>query len=415
MPPLRIGLVGAGRIVPAHLRGYAALRSAGFDDFRITAVCSRDPARARALIGEGGQTAGGMSGPAVDPLFAAPIAISEFQDDTEVRVFTDVREMLDAGVVDAADITTEVGLHHTQALACLEAGVHALVEKPLAISVRAARRMNEAAQRGGLSLAVCENARFNRAIRIAKWVVDRGDLGTPQMISLTSLGTPMWSPDRWVGNSSWRHRKLIAAGGASLDIGPHIFHRLRMLCGEVETVAAIARVFEPTRHFKGDDGTILDSVACDADDAFMALVSFATGAIGQISFAWAGHGEATSAPGPLLYGTRGSLKADALRLDGAEPTTLDAYFAEHGSGDAERLFPLGVSDQFGLLIGDWLRSIREGRPAETSGAEGLRDLAASFAIVEASEAGRTVRLDEILDGSVDGYQRELDAHYGLLD
>jgi len=414
MPPLRIGLIGAGRIVPAHLRGYAAQRRAGFDDFSITAICSRDPARARSLIGTPGQSTGGMAGPAVDPLFAPPIEISSFQDDAEVRVFTDVRGMLDAGVVDAVDITTEVGLHHTQALACLEAGVHALVEKPLAITVRAARQMVDAARQRGLSLAVCENARFNRTVRIAKWLADRGDLGRPQMISWISLGTAMWSPDRWVGNSSWRHRKLIAAGGASLDVGPHIFHRLRMLCGEVETVGAVARVFEPTRYLKDADGDVLDSVACDADDAFMAVASFDTGAIGQLSFSFAGHGEMVSQTGPILYGTRGCIKGESVLLDGQEPTTLDEHFGRHGTADLERLFPLGVSDAFGLLIGDWLRSIREGRPAETSGTEGLHDLGASFAIVEASQAGRSVRLSEVLDGSVDAYQRELDQHYGLL-
>src|SRR3954471_16305469 len=248
MPPVRVGLIGAGRIVPAHLRGYAALRAAGVDDFRVTAICSRDPARARSLIGTGGQAGGGMAGPAVDPLFAPPIEISSFQDDTEVRVFTDVREMLDAGIVDAVDITTEVSLHHTQALACLEAGVHALVEKPMAISVRAARQMRDAAQQRSLSLAVCENARFNRTVRIAKWLVDRGDIGTPQMASWIALGTAMWTPDPWVGNSSLGHPNLMGAGGASLDVGPHIFHRLRMLCGEVESVSAFARVFEPTRY-----------------------------------------------------------------------------------------------------------------------------------------------------------------------
>ena len=414
MPPLRVGLIGAGRIVPAHLRGHAALRASGFDDFRITAICSRDPARARTLIATEGQAAGGMAGPGVDPLFAPPIAISDFQNDTEVRVFTDVREMLDSGTVDAVDITTEVGLHHTQALACLEAGVHALVEKPLAITVRAARLMHEAARQRNLSLAVCENARFNRTVRIAKWLVDRGDLGTPQMTSWMSLGTAKWSPDNWVGNSSWRHRKLIGAGGASLDVGPHLFHRLRMLCGEVETVMAVAKVFEPTRYLKDDNGAILDTVACDADDAFMALATFESGAIGQLSFSFAGHGEATTPTGPVLYGTKGCIKGETVLLDGQPPTTLDAYFSQHGAADAESLFPLGVSDAFGLLIGDWLRSIREGRPAETSGEEGLRDLAASFAIMEASESGRSVRLTDVLDGTVDAYQRELDEHYGLL-
>jgi len=224
----------------------------------------------------------------------------------------------------------------------------------------------------------------------------------------------MWSPDRWVGNSSWRHRKLIGAGGASLDVGPHIFHRLRMLCGEVESVSAFARVFEPTRYLKDAKGEILDTVACDADDAFMALATFETGAIGQLSFSFAGHGEMTTQAGPILYGTRGCIKGEAVLLDGQPPTTLDEHFAQHGAADADRLFPRGMSDAFGLLIGDWLRSIQEGRPAETGAEEGLRDLAASFAIMESSDAGRSVRLSEVLDSSVDAYQRELDEHYGLL-
>jgi predicted dehydrogenase len=315
--------------------------------------------------------------------------------------------------VDAVDITTEVSLHHTQALACLEAGVHALVQKPFAISVRAARRMVDVARRRGLALAVCENARYSRPSRIAKWLIERGDLGTPQMATAVALGT-MWSPDSFVGNSAWRHQKLIGAGGASLDIGPHIFHRLRMLCGEVESVAAFARVFEPTRYLRDADGTVLDTVACDADDAFMAIASFESGAIAQLSFAFAGHGEPLTTLSPILYGSRGCIKGEALLLDGEAPTTLDDYFARHGAAAAEHLFPLGLSDQFSLLLRDWLRSIRDGRPAETGGEEGLRDLAASFGIVEASQAGRSVTLDEVLSGTVDGYQRELDAYYGLL-
>jgi len=419
--PLRIGLVGAGRIVPAHLRAYAALRAAGVDDFRITAICSRDAERARGLLrggGSGGPTIVGGS----DPLAARPLGVPDFQDDVQPEIFSDVRAMLDAGAVDAVDVTTEVALHHVQALACLEAGVHALVEKPLAITMRAGRRMVEAAQRRGLVLAVCENARFNRPVRIATWVVGRGDLGTPQMVSWQSLGTAAWSPDPWVGNSPWRHQKLVGAGGASLDVGPHIFHRLRNLCGEVESVAAVARTFEPVRYLRDADGTVRDTVDCDTDDAFMAVATFERGAIGQLSFSFAGHGEPTVPTGPILYGTRGCLKAERLLLDGAEETTLDEHFERHATeADRERLFARGMSDPFGLLIGDWLRAIRERREggsaseAETSGEEGLRDLAASFAIVESSLAGCTVSTADVLSGQVDAYQRDLDAHYGLTD
>jgi predicted dehydrogenase len=411
---LRIGLIGAGRIVPAHLRGYAELRAAGVDDFRITAVCSRDPARARLLLAADSDT---RSTPSAwrygDAVETQPIAIADFQDDVEPGIFTDVQAMLDADVVDAVDITTEVGIHHPQTLACLEAGVHALVEKPLAITVRAGRLMVEAATQRGLQLAVCEHARYMRMNRLAAWLVERGDLGTPQMVSWPSFGTLLWSPDNWVGNSSWRHRRLIGAGGCSLDIGPHIFHRLRNLCGEVVTVSALARVLEETRYLRDASGEILDSAQCDADDVFMALATFASGAIGQLSFSFAGHGAPSIPTGPILYGSRGSIHGDRVFLDGEEPTTLDGHFNRHGAADAERLFPRGQSDPFGLLIGDWLAAIRDGRASETSGDEGLRDLAASFAIVESSLAGRAVTLDDVLSGAVDAYQRDLDEHYGL--
>lgn len=414
MAPLRIGLIGAGRIVPAHLRGYAALRSAGMDDFRITAICSRDPARARLFIAPDSATRGTATAWQFgDALEDQAITVADFQDDVEPRIFTDVQAMLDAGVVDAVDISTEVGLHHTQALACLEAGAHALVEKPLAITIRAARRMVEEAERRGLQLAVCENARFNRQVRLGAWLVKRGDLGVPQLASLIAFGTAQWSPDRWVGHSNWRHRRLIGAGGCSLDIGPHAFHRLRVLCGEVDTVSAVARVFEPVRYLRDAGDEIVDTVECDADDAFMALATFETGAIGQLSFSFAGHGEPTVPTGPILYGSRGCIKGDAVYLDGQEPTTLEEHFARHGASDADRLFPRGVADPFGLLIGDWLAAIREGRPAETSGQEGLHDLAASFAIVESSQAGCAVSLSDVLSGAVDAYQRDLDEHYGL--
>jgi len=76
------------------------------------------------------------------------------------------------------------------------------------------------------------------------------------------------------------------------------------------------------------------------------------------------------------------------------------------------LFPLGLSDSFACSTkaGSALREAS--RPDQRL--EGLHDLAASFAIVEASRpAGPCAQ--RVLDGSVDAYQRDLDEHYGLLD
>ena len=79
-----------------------------------------------------------------------------------------------------------------------------------------------------------------------------------------------------------------------------------------------------------------------------------------------------------------------------------------------RAEPTGGRDPYAIQQLDWLQAIARGGDPETSGEEGLRDLACAFAILESSALGRQVTLEEVLDGRADGYQREIDQHYGLV-
>jgi predicted dehydrogenase len=408
-PPLRIGLVGASRILPTHMRGYAAIRAAGFDNFRITAICSRDPERAKRFIKPG-------DGPPPPQTFSAPHTyINQFQTDVEPVIFTDLGEMLASGLVDAVDNTNEVALHHTQTAQAAEAGVHVLVEKPMAITMRAGKAMVDAAARHGINLTVCENARFHHIMRIASWLQERGDLGSPQFAAWWVLATAPWAPDNFTGNSPWRHVKSVAGGGATLDIIPHIIHRLRMLCGEVRDISGTTRIFEPTRYLRDASGEILESVQADVDDAFMAIANFESGAIANFSFTFSGHGGPTAGPQPIFYGSRGCIRGEELQLDGSPSEPLQAYFDRNATAaDRDKWFPRGLADPFGLLIHEWINAIREGRPSLTSGEQGLLDLAASYAVIESSVAGRAVTPAEMIDGGLDTYQRELDRQFGFL-
>ena len=74
-----------------------------------------------------------------------------------------------------------------------------------------------------------------------------------------------------------------------------------------------------------------------------------------------------------------------------------------------------MTDAFALNQFDWLQAIRDEREAETSGREGLRDLAASFAVLESSLALRTVAVDEVLHGELREYQRPIDERFGLAN
>ena len=76
-----------------------------------------------------------------------------------------------------------------------------------------------------------------------------------------------------------------------------------------EEIAALARVVEPTRYTRDDDGGVVEETSCDADDTFFALLKFANGAVGNLLFSWAGHGEATGFDGGTIGSTitRGSI------------------------------------------------------------------------------------------------------------
>lgn len=411
--PIRIGLVGAGRILPAHLRGYQLLRQAGIDTFRITAITSRTRRDAESFVE---RDTGPAPRPAVsdqpsDPLSVHDVFVSDFQRDVDMRVYDSLEDMFLADAVDALDISATLHVHHTAALNGIRHGKHCLVQKPLAISVAAGRAMVEAAQQHRVSLGVMENLRYAPRVRVARWLIDHDYLGAIQMIARWGIGTPEWSPNRIVAETPWRHQKLFAGAGATLDIGVHLLHELRYLAGPIDTISGVTRTFEPFRWLPATG----ERVACDVDDAFFATASFASGAVGQLTFSWAGHGAPTGlADGLVIYGTRGCLKGDTLVLDDGSTYSAAELFRDTAeTATQEAFFPHGLQDSFALASFDFLGAIAGRRDPEASGKEGLFDLAAAFAICESAELRRPVSVDEVLNGSVAGYQADIDRHYGL--
>ena len=414
---IRIGIVGCGRILNAHLQGYQKLRAAGVDNFRITALVARQADDAHMFVRRG---AGPTPRPPVtapesgDPLAAPHTYLSDFQDDVDARTYTDYRAMLADDVVDAVNDFTTLALHHQVADATLRHGKHLLTQKPLAISIAAAQQMVAHARAKGLTLGTFENVRNGPFTRAAGWAVRRGLIGEPQMALLGSLGG-LWSPDVVVADTPWRHHKLLGGGGGAIDIGVHQFHLLRYVFGEVAWISAVARTFEPQRYRRDAAGAILETVTADVDDTYFATAGFANEAIGQLLWSWGGHGAALELTGaPAFFGSEGCIQGGDLINDHGHRTSLGETFQQAMSAaEREQFYPLGLTDTFALQQLDWLRAIESGRDPETSGVEGLHDLACAFGVLESSALQRRVTLDELLAGTVATYQAEIDAHYGL--
>ncbi|MEX1021176.1 MAG: Gfo/Idh/MocA family oxidoreductase [Litorilinea sp.] len=414
---IRIGIVGCGRILNAHLQGYAKLRAAGVDNFRITALVARqeDDAHMFRQRGQGPTPRPPVLAPeSGDPLAAPHTYVSDFQADTDVRVYTDYRQMLADGVVDAVNDFTTLALHYEIAQAAFAHGMHVLTQKPLAISVKAAQRMVETAREKRLTLGTFENVRQAMGPRAAAWAVGKGLIGAPQMAVAGSLGG-LWSPDRVVADTPWRHDKLLAGGGGSIDIGVHQFHMLRYVFGEVAWVQAVAKTFESVRRQRDDAGNVVQEIRVNVDDTYLATAGFENDAVGQLLWSWAGHGGELSLPNaPAFFGSEGAILGGELVSERGVRAPLVDYFQEHMSAEErERFFPLELTDPFAIQQLDWLRAIVAKRDPETSGEEGLRDLACAFAMLESSELGRRVTLDEMLRGDATPYQDEINAHYEL--
>lgn len=416
MRMLRLGIVGTARILPSHLRGMRQLLEANLAEFRVTALVGRTLQGALAFRkrGEGPEPRPPvMTGG--DPLAAPHMYVSDLHPDTLPDCYDNLDAMLERGNVDAVLLLTPVGLHHLQALRCLAAGLHVFCEKPLAVSVQAGRAMVETAARLGRTLGVAEGVLYDHNVRLARLAVERGAVGQVEMLLMGGFGTEAWSPDQMVARTPWRHRKLEAGGGPSIDIGVHQFDHIRAVAGEVAEVMAMTGRFAPERYDRDADGRVRRSVTCDVEDTYQALFRLQGGGMGHVAFSWAGHGAPTHWPdGPVLYGSRGVVRGGRLLPEGGEPESLRAYAARIG-GDAldARWFPGGVRDTKALQFLDFVRAVTAGHDPEASGRQGLADLACAFAALESAHAGRSVTVTDVLEGRVRAYQADIDAHYGL--
>jgi predicted dehydrogenase len=144
--PVGMAVIGAGYWGPNIVRNALACR-----DTELKWVCDRDVARARRVVG----------------------------DQTPIRVTPELDEVLADDSVEAVAIATPPATHAELALACIEAGRHLLVEKPLADSYDAGLRMVRAAEEHDVVLHCDHTFCYTPAVQKIRDLVAAGELGTP--------------------------------------------------------------------------------------------------------------------------------------------------------------------------------------------------------------------------------------------
>lgn len=415
---VRIGIIGCGRILNAHLRGFKTLLDHGVGGFRIAALCARKEADLHRFRkrGEGPPPRPAPVPNPNDPLNAPQMYVSDLHPDQEPELYTDYREMLAKGGVDAVCIYTGHDSHHTIAIDALNAGKHVAVEKPMGITVRACHRMCEAADTAGKVLGVFENAYYSPITQASSWAVRSGAIGDVVMVFQSAIGGRAHRPDLVSARTAWRQTKLGSGGGCALDIGVHVFSRVRNIAGPVREVSAVWKSLEPDRVLMDDKNErVVGHVQNEVDDAFFANVVLENGAIGHAACSRTARGVTLAFPGGTnVWGTKGAYSSGAIVAEDGQSTGVMDYARELAPADLlESWLPKGMDDPFALEELDFAQAIQQGRPMRMRGAEGGLDVALSYAVLESGIARRAVTPGEILSGEVCEYQREIDAHYGL--
>jgi predicted dehydrogenase len=381
---VRLAMIGCGGMAGAHREGYQKLWEAGLREFRITATCDVEAARAEEMAEK----------------------VAAFQGERP-KVYRGLEELLaDGSRFDAVDIVTVHRAHHTLSIPCLEAGKAVCVEKPLAITMRAGKQMLDAAERTGQLLAVAENYRRDPSQRAIRWVIREGRIGEPRMLFWHDVGHRVWY---W----GWREHKEQAGGGWSLDGGVHFADLFRFFLGDVARLVALSRAYYPYR-FR-DENTKADPVPVTVEDTTMALLEFATGVTGEWTSTNVARGQGFGRR--VIYGSEGSLDLkDGLQVGEIKQSIkeLTGEYMEALSPEVkECLFPCGVTETVATELWEFIQAVQGKAKVETDGLEGFKAEAISFAVYESAATGRWVTLDEIEQLQVEAYQAEINRDLGL--
>lgn len=132
-----------------------------------------------------------------------------------------------ANTLDAVFILTPHAYHHSQAKACLEAGLDVLLEKPMVLNAAEARSLIETRDRTGRHLVVAFQGSLSPQVRTAVRMLRSGEVG-----SLRSISATIWQNWREGSAGTWRQQPEIAGGGMLFDTGAHLLNTVSDLAGE---------------------------------------------------------------------------------------------------------------------------------------------------------------------------------------
>jgi predicted dehydrogenase len=283
--------------------------------------------------------------------------------------------MLDEVRPELVSIATESGIHAEIALACIDRGIHVIIEKPMAMSIADADEIIRRSEETHVKVCACHQNRFNVAVQKMRHALEAGRFGRLSHGSIHvrwNRNTGYYTQAPWRG--TWAQD-----GGCLMNQCIHGIDLLRWMMGD-----DVEEVYGTTRQQFHD--------YLEAEDVGMAVVKFKNGAIGTI------EGTTNVYPKNLeetlyLFGEKGTVK-----VGGTSTNNIDVWdFADETEADAEnKNLKEATSNVYGnghtSLFADMMDAICNDRKPYVDAVAGRNALEMILAIYKSQKTGLPVKL-----------------------
>src|SRR5690349_3829757 len=211
------------------------------------------------------------------------------------RYVTDWHDLVAHPEIGLLDNNGPNSVHGEPSVAAAEAGKHVICEKPLGRTADESFEIWRRVAATGVKHLCAFNYRFVPAVRLAREMIEAGELGEIRHFRGRYLQD--WGDDPSL--DTWRFHPSEAGSGALGDLGAHVVDLARFLAGEIATVSGFTKTFIEGRQ---------------VDDAIESTVEFASGAVGTIEATRFALGRRNAFQWEI-NGSRGSLYFDMERLN----------------------------------------------------------------------------------------------------
>ncbi len=345
MARVRIGIAGLGNMGSTHARSILAGK---VDRLELAAVCDVGPARLAQFPGV--------------PGFASPEA------------------MIGSGAVDAVLVATPHYSHPPIGIAALKAGLHVLVEKPIAVHKADAARLIAAHRKPAQVFAAMFNQRTDPYYAALRRLVQSGELGAVRRIHWTV--TDWFRSEAYYASSAWRATWAGEGGGVLLNQCPHNLDLLQWIFGRPARVRAFCRFGRYHDIEVEDDVTAYLEFASGATAVFTASTGEAPGT---------NRLEISADGGRVVYeGDRIEILRNAVPAAEFSRTTTES-FARPDTVSSTVTAP-DHGGQHNEILANFVAAILDGAPLIAPAAEGIHSVELANAMLMSTWRDRTVEL-----------------------